>query len=134
MLHSYVYIMHIMHTYCAIQPCNHVAYIYGCAHACIHAQQMRKFNPKSKKFVLCLIIYYYLDELGVYLILSYLFYLLDLETELLNMAQRRTKAVSDATAKILNQMKNTSRITFLSGSRKEEAVNRRKVRKKEITR
>lgn len=42
------------------------------------------------------------------------------------MAQRRTKAVSDATAKLLNQMKNTSRISFLSGSRKEEVVNRRK--------
>jgi len=50
----------------------------------------------------------------------------DLDTELLNMAQRRTKAVSDATAKVLNQMKNTSIITFLSGSRKEEVVNRRK--------
>eukprot|EP00026_Physarum_polycephalum_P001882 Phypoly_transcript_01885.p1 GENE.Phypoly_transcript_01885~~Phypoly_transcript_01885.p1 ORF type:complete len:979 (+),score=188.07 Phypoly_transcript_01885:120-3056(+) len=49
-----------------------------------------------------------------------------LETELLNMAQRRGKNVSDATAKILNQIKNTSRITFLSGSRKEEVVQRRK--------
>jgi hypothetical protein len=49
-----------------------------------------------------------------------------LETELLNMVQRKGKNVSDATAKILNQIKNTSRITFLSGSRKEEVVQRRK--------
>ena len=43
------------------------------------------------------------------------------------MAQRKGRNVSDATAKILNQIKNTSRITFLSGSRKEEVVQRRKV-------
>lgn len=52
----------------------------------------------------------------------------DLETELLNMAQRSgSRSINDATAKVLNQMKNTSRITFLSGSRKEEVVSRRKV-------
>lgn len=57
---------------------------------------------------------------------NFVTYTEDLETELLNMSQRHTKSVSDSTAKLLNQMKNMSRITFLSGARKEEVVNRRK--------